>query len=150
MPERLYVRLRELFATAHPNCVLVSCFADGTDLIAAQAWPRSHRLEGLLPVPISRWRPILAESMATAVLDEVLARAHVTVLTDGQDPNYVQLADRLVDRVDRLLAVWDGEAGRAGGTGSVVRAASAQGKPVLHIPLRSLADEAAEAADSHQ
>lgn len=80
----------------------------------------------------------MAKSSQTDVLDDALARADVSILNNAAVPDYTALAKQLVVRTDRILAVWDGEPGRPGGTGSVVRYAHTQGKPVLHIPLEML------------
>ncbi len=138
LPARLFARCQALFGTPHPDCVLMSCLADGTDLIAASAWPRDRTLETLLPVTVPVWRQIVSEFTALDTLDAALARSTPVVLSEGADPDYRALADRLIAECDRLFAVWDGAPGKPGGTGSVVARAHEMGKPVLHLPLAEL------------
>lgn len=141
---RLFARCLELFGTPHPDCRLISCLADGTDLIAASAWPEDRTLETLLPVPVPAWRRIVSAYAATDALDAALARSRPEIMSGDDEPDYVALAGHLIERCDRLFAVWDGAAGEPGGTGSVVARARALGKPVLHLPLDALADGGAQ------
>lgn len=139
-PARLFAKCRELFATPHPDCILLSCLADGTDLIAASAWPADRTLETLLPVPVPVWRRIISAYTEADALDAALARSTPEIISEDGEPDYVALAGHLIDRCDRLFAVWDGNPGKPGGTGSVVARAHALGKPVLHLPLDAFAD----------
>lgn len=138
MVRALADRCEALFASAHKDCRLMSCLADGTDTIAAKAWPDTHGLDVLLPVPVQTWRDVVAPLIPLSELDALIARAHVTCLTDNTEPDYVALAEQLLLRSDRILAVWDGAPGKPGGTGDVVARAQAAGMDVLHIPLESL------------
>lgn len=135
LPGTLLDMCRHLFGTPHPDCALLSCLADGTDLIAAAAWPETHVLKSLLPVDVETWRQIVSSSTTLDQLDDALARSTPEVLPNEGQPDYGALADALIDRCDRLFAVWDGAAGKPGGTGSVVARARALGKPVFHLPL---------------
>lgn len=139
LPDRLSAACTRFFGTPHPECRLISCLADGTDLIAADAWPDDRVLETLLPVPVEAWRRIVSRSTDLCALTRALARSTpMVLLSQGDAPDYDALADRLVASCDRLFAVWDGDPGKPGGTGSVVARARAQGKPVLHLPLERL------------
>lgn len=140
MPERLMAACRDLYGVPHRECNLLSCLADGTDLIAAAAWPADRLLETLLPVPVALWHSHVQPSEAARQLRAALARSRPEILAPAGPPDFVALADRLVSRCDRLFAVWDGRPGKPGGTGSVVARARALGKPVLHLPLASLSD----------
>jgi hypothetical protein len=123
------------FQHADPACALLSCLADGTDLIAAMAWPKTHRLLSLLPVPVPMWRSILCDLVDPQAFEDVLARTVPDTIASQGTPDYEALADAMVARCDRLFAVWNGEPGLPGGTGSVVARARAAGKPVLHLAL---------------
>ena len=138
LPDRLAARLRALYGAPHPECRLMSCLADGTDLIGAENWPADRELIVLLPVAAARWRHILDRAPDRAVFDRMLERSTELVTGTAETPNYEQLATRLVAMSDRVLAVWDGAPGRPGGTGSVVAAARAAGKPVLQLRLVDL------------
>lgn len=139
MPERLERRFSTMFEGAHPACRLISCMADGTDWIAAKTWPLEQ--EPLLPVPVLIWAKVTEGLVHWPDMAALFDNYPPEVLSTGDKPDYAALADRLIEKCDRLLAVWDGEPGRPGGTGSVVARARAAGKPVLHIPLAALAME---------
>ncbi len=122
--------------------VLVCGMAEGADLIAAQVRPRSWGLEAILPLPRVAWRAHLAAQDGVrgadlARFDRLLAKASVIVLPPRQGgPDYEALARLLALRCRRIVAVWDGEPGEAGGTGSVVALARARGVPVDVIAAR--------------
>jgi len=80
---RLLEICQTTFREADPDCILLSCLADGTDLIAAMAWPESRRLHSLLPVPLPRWRAILGDLVDPGMLDGVLARTVPEIIGPG-------------------------------------------------------------------
>ncbi len=122
-----------LFKAAHRECALLSCLASGADTVAAETWPEAHELRTLLPVPVADWRSLIRPEMAVSRFDHLVNRAAPEILCHGAAPDYAALADALLDRSDRLFAIWDGATGRPGGTGSVVGKARARGMPVLHL-----------------
>ncbi|WP_424975912.1 hypothetical protein [Dinoroseobacter sp. S124A] len=131
--EQLAILSRSLFARVHPACRLMSCLAEGADTITAEAWPADRGLLGLLPAGEAHWRANIAPVMDPARFDALIARAQVETLGQTPPVDWTALAIALVARVDRVLAIWDGAPGKPGGTGSVVAAARAAAKPVLHL-----------------
>ncbi|MEL6951918.1 MAG: hypothetical protein AAGM12_01125 [Pseudomonadota bacterium] len=124
---------RELFAEVDPDCALLSCLAEGTDTILAEQWPQDRTLLGLLPTDVAGWRAHISHVLAPARFDALVTRARVACLEQTPPIDWSALAGALVARSDRILAVWDGEVGKPGGTGSVVRQALREVKPVLHL-----------------
>lgn len=123
----------ELFADAVPGCRLISGMAEGADTILAEAWPGQRDLIALLASAVDDWCAQMDAVMAQGRCRALLDRAVEVDAPSTIEPDYEALATRLVARSDRLFAVWDGARGARGGTGSVVRAARAAGKPVLHL-----------------
>lgn len=71
---------------------------------------------------------------------ELLARSNAVVLqARDEDRAFLEAGLYIVDKCDRLLAVWDGEPSRGeGGTANVVDHARRSGRPWVHIdPLRT-------------
>lgn len=113
--------------------VLVSGMAEGTDMIAAACRPPDWALEAALPLPRPEWRGHLAAQPHVtgadlALFDRLADAASVVTLGGGAaGPDFLALADHVGGRSDRLVAVWDGMAGRPGGTGDVVQRARGRG-----------------------
>ncbi|TWA23649.1 MULTISPECIES: hypothetical protein [Sinorhizobium] len=140
--------LRDLFTAidtlAERPVRLLNGMAEGTDLCAALERPPDWILEAVLPLPVEEWRTHLRQKAAgdreasVAAFDTVLAAENVvvTVLARGKDggPDYSGLGAALVANADLLVAAWNGEAGKPGGTAEVVSAALGKGCPVLRIP----------------
>ncbi|WP_253780240.1 hypothetical protein [Goodfellowiella coeruleoviolacea] len=123
--------LRELGA-ASGALTGVSCLAPGADQVFARVLLElGGRLEVVLPALDYRDR-LAPEHVAD--FDALRAAASaVTVLPFARSGRraYVAANQRVLDRVDHLVAVWDGQpAGGAGGTGDVVARARAAGLPV--------------------
>jgi hypothetical protein len=124
---------RELAQHGDQPRTLVSGMAEGTDLIAAACRPPDCALEAALPLPRAAWRGHLAAQPEVtgadlALFDSLMSEAAVVTLgTDVAAPDFGALADHLATSCDRLVALWDGTAGRPGGTGDVVRRARARG-----------------------
>ncbi|MFC0805269.1 hypothetical protein ACFHWW_07340 [Ensifer sp. P24N7] len=150
--------LRDLFsaidAAAKRPVRLLNGMAEGTDLCAALERPSHWVLEVVLPLPVDEWRAHLRQEAAgdretsVAAFNTVLAAENVvvTVLARGKDggPDYSGLGAVLVANADLLVAVWNGEAGKPGGTAEVVSAALEKGCPVLRIPAEGTAIGAPE------
>lgn len=124
---------RSLFAQVHADCQLLSCLAEGTDTIVAEAWPSDRGLHGLLPVEETHWRQSISGVLDPGRFDALIARAEVETLGQTPPVDWTALSMALVAQIDRVFAVWDGLPGKPGGTGSVVAAARAAEKPVLHL-----------------
>lgn len=111
------------------NVHSVGGLAQGADLLCAQAAVE-------LGVPI---HVVLLEAMgqqtgdATAVLAQAI---DVSVVPEGLDDSdrHVALAEFMLERIDVLIAVWDGQEGRgAGGTADVVERARKLNKEVIVV-----------------
>jgi len=110
----------------------VSCIADGPDTWFARAvLDRGGRLEVVLPA--EQYRAGLPHWHRLGY-DDLLRRAaevHRTGLDACGPDAYMAGSELLVDRVDELLAVWDGRPARGhGGTGDVVAYAREHCVPV--------------------
>ena len=126
---------------SHPgrSLVVVSALAEGADRLVTAAVLRrpGSRLRVVLPLP----KADLLDDFATLDSKEeflrLLARAdEVTELPAqaGRVEAYAAANDRLLDRIDVLVAVWDGRGvqGQAG-TADVVARARVRGLPVARI-----------------
>lgn len=120
-------------ASAH--LVGVSCLADGADQIFARAVVEAGgKLEVI--VPAARYRDALPED-SRATYDELLAKAAEVVTLDHQEStsdSHMDASRAMLERADKLIAVWDGEPARGyGGTADVVQLAQELGLPVTII-----------------
>lgn len=115
----------------------VSCLAEGADAIFAQAvLDAGGCLEALLPAP--DYRDTRVSQTHLPVFDTLVAQAHTTryVAEASSMQAYDQANAALVDSVDRMLAVWDGQPSptwKTGGTADAVAAARNRGIPVAVI-----------------
>ncbi|MFE9622547.1 hypothetical protein [Streptomyces sp. NPDC006527] len=116
------------------DLVGVSCLAAGADSLFAEAvLAAGGRLVAVIP---SRdYRRTKVEPARAPLFDRLVASAaEVLVLPrDRADRDAYDAANAvLVERADRLVAVWNGEppSGRGGGTADAVRDARAAGVPV--------------------
>ncbi len=120
---------------ATPDVVGLSCLADGADSLFAQT-VLDHGGELVAIVPASRYREGLPENHH-AVYDGLMARASDVVRLDHVESTSQSHMDASLDmlrRVDRLIAVWDGEPARGyGGTADIVEAAKEHGLPITVI-----------------
>jgi hypothetical protein len=121
---------------------LISGFAEGADQMAVAACPADWTVEAILPFPkdeylkdfeqsaIGDGRDVRGEFIAS------LARAAVvTELPTPQERNqgYVLCGNFLLRQIDVLIAVWDGEAPKPGGTGALAQEACGGCIPVLWL-----------------
>jgi hypothetical protein len=125
----------ELERTAAP-LVGYSSLAVGADQLFAEL---VLKLGGELRVvlPFAGYEEILSPGSDLDRYQELLGRAarieELPALATRQE-SYMAAGQRVVDRAERVIAVWNGkEAAGLGGTGDVVRYALATGKDVLHI-----------------
>jgi hypothetical protein len=125
-------RVRSLLAPMAGQLVGVSALADGADQIFARV---VLEMGGALEVivPAEEYRAGLPAA-AHAEYDRLLAAARtVTALPyqESSSESHMAAARRMLDGVDRLVAVWDGQPARGfGGTADVVREAEERGIPV--------------------
>lgn len=129
------VALREVVGRHRgTGLVGVSCLAAGADtLFAEEVVAAGGRLVAVIP---SRdYREVKVAPAHAAVFDRLVRdAAEVLVGTEAAAGRAAyEAANRvLLDRADRLVAVWDGQppGGKGGGTADVVLAARAAGIPV--------------------
>lgn len=126
---------------SHPGrpLVVVSALAEGADRLVAAAVLRrpGARLWAILPLLKSDYVDDFATLDSKEDFLRLLARAdEVTELPAqaGRAEAYAAANDRLLDRIDVLVAVWDGRGvqGRAG-TADVVARARVRGLPVAWV-----------------
>lgn len=122
------------FATSD-GLVGVSALADGADQIFARAvLDMGGQLEVI--VPASRYRDGLPES-AHATYDTLLSAASAVDRLDYAESTpeaHMAASQAMLEKADRLFAVWDGKPARGyGGTADVVAEAQKCGIPVTVI-----------------
>ncbi|MGW4090995.1 hypothetical protein [Nocardia sp. NPDC004750] len=114
------------------DLVGVSCIARGSDSVFARAvLDAGGRLEVVLPSRNYRERKVKPDH--AELFDELVKRATALRVMDFDDAGreaYEAANDVVVGSVDRLVAVWDGDAGQRAGTGAVVGLARERGVPV--------------------
>jgi hypothetical protein len=136
----------QLAAYAGHDLVGVTNLADGADQLFAQAvLDAGGQLDVI--VPAARYRDGLPES-AHAAYDALLARASSVQRLDrieSTEQAHMEASQAVLDRADRLFAVWDGKPARGyGGTADVVAEARNRGIPVTVIwPEGASRDQAA-------
>jgi hypothetical protein len=108
----------------------VTCLAEGADqLFATEVLAAGGAYEVVLPA--LDYRAQIGRRNRRR-FDRLLAHAQdVTYVCRESSPvAYAAAGDRMLDRVDRLIAVWDGSPGGPGGTADVVAAARRRRLPV--------------------
>lgn len=128
--------IREITAQGGTAAVTgVSCIAPGADSVFAQAvLDAGGRLEVVLPSRNYRERKVQPDH--APLFDELLKRAESVRVMDFDEAGadaYEAANGAVVGACDRLIAVWDGEAGERSGTGSVVALARQRGVPVTVV-----------------
>jgi hypothetical protein len=125
--EEITRRLAEI-----PDLVGVSCIARGADSVFARAvLEAGGRLEVVLPS--RNYREAKVKPDHAPLFDELVERASEVRVMDFDDAGreaYEAANEAVLGSADRLVAVWDGEGGEAGGTGSVVKLARERGVAV--------------------
>jgi len=139
--------IREQLA-AYPSSELigVSNLADGADQLFAQAVLDAGGQLAVI-VPAVEYRDGLPEA-AHATYDLLLSRAASVKRLDrieSTEDAHMEASQAMLDRADRLFAVWDGKPARGyGGTADVVAEARGRGIPVTVIwPEGASRDQAA-------
>ncbi|MFX0578046.1 hypothetical protein [Nocardia nepalensis] len=114
------------------DLVGISCIARGADSVFAQAvLDAGGRLEVVLPSTNYRDRKVKPDH--ADLFDELIARADTVRVMEFDDAGreaYEAANEAMLSSCDRLVAVWDGESGAQGGTGTVVELARTRGVPV--------------------
>ncbi|RJO78076.1 hypothetical protein D5S18_06970 [Nocardia panacis] len=114
------------------DLVGISCIARGADSVFARAvLDVGGRLEVVLPSRNYRDRKVKPDHIE--LFDALISRAEIVRVLDFADAGrdaYEAANEAMLSSCDRLIAVWDGETGQQGGTGSVVELARERGLPV--------------------
>lgn len=115
-----------------PDLVGVSCIARGADSVFAEAvLAVGGRLEVVLPSRDYRHTKVKPEHAAQ--FDALIARATTVRVMDYDSAGhqaYEAANAALVEGVDRMIAVWDGQDSQRAGTGTVVELARQHGVAV--------------------
>lgn len=121
--------------TTTGELVGLSCLADGADSLFAQA-VLDHGGQLVVIIPAVQYRDGLPEDHHP-VYDALIARASKIVRLDhveSTSQSHMDASLAMLERTDRLIAVWDGEPARGyGGTADIVDAARDRELPVTVI-----------------
>ena len=132
-PESLAWVARVLDGTLADASVGVSCLAPGADSLFAQA----VLVRGIPLVVVLPFADYATELDDRREFDGLVARAQQVATLERvgtKEDAYLNAGRHLVDRVERLVAVWNGlPAVGVGGTGDVVEYARGIGRSVVHI-----------------
>ncbi len=123
---------------------MISGFAEGADQLATAICPADWIVEAILPFPKDEYLKDFAQSAAgdgRDVRDEFrssLARASVVTelpmpRSGPREQGYVLCGSFLLRQIDLLIAVWDGEEPKPGGTGAIAQEALDGGIPVVWL-----------------
>ena len=114
-----------------------SCLAEGADSLFAQAvLDAGGRLVAVLPAP--DYRDTRVSPSHAGTFDDLVERAYITrFAADSSSMQAYEAANaHVLENVERMLAVWDGEPSpewKSGGTADAVRDARERGVPVTVI-----------------
>ena len=134
------------FASTLPHMRMVSPLADGADTIAAEAaLSAGWQLEACLPFDSEDYAIDFTIGESRERFAALLARASATFTLVGTradaEAAYEAAGRVMLDQVDVLLALWDGDVGRGrGGTARVVAEAISRHIPVIHIDIYAKAE----------
>jgi hypothetical protein len=121
---------------------LHTALASGADQIAATcARSSGYYVRALLPFEPQEYRKDFGPGEELDGFEQAIAAADEVVALPGDRSGgaaaYEQVGASLVDAVDVLIAIWDGEKARGpGGTGEVVELALRNAVPVIHIEVQ--------------
>lgn len=139
----LVVNLTAVLASSAVTPVVltvVSSLAEGADRIVARdlLGRAAGRLEAVLPLSQAEYEKDFRDNASLTEFRLLLRQASTRTLTPAQgtrDGAYLEAGLRMLDRVDLLIAIWDGQPGRGvGGTAEIVAEARGRGLPLLWIP----------------
>jgi len=118
------------------NLVGVSCLARGADQIFARV---IFDLDGKVNVilPAAGYREHKVKPDNATEFDDLIGKAHSVETLPFQKSNseaYMAASEKVLNLIDKLIAVWDGgPSGGYGGTADVVEAARERGLPVTVV-----------------
>lgn len=114
--------------------VCLSCLAVGADqLFAGKAIEMGFKLVAV--IPCNGYETTFSEKDRRRYSD-LLAHACETVEVGCPEPTpeaFLKASERMIDKSDVVVALWDGTPGAKGGTGDAVEYARRQGKQVVVI-----------------
>lgn len=125
---------------------LHTALASGADQIAAVcARSSGYYVRAVLPFEPQEYRNDFGSNEELDTFEQAIAAADEIVALPGDRASgaeaYVQVGASLVEAVDVLVAIWDGEQARGpGGTGEVVEMAVRSEVPVIHIEVQRESD----------
>ena len=138
--------LRAFAESALEPHTLVSSLAEGADqLVAEEALSAGYRLICPLPFPRALYERdfVREESLLTfrRLLDQAIEVTELPgerATPQADQTAYENAGAQMLDRVDVLLAIWNGGAARgAGGTAEIIASAERRGVPVVWIHASS-------------
>ena len=145
----------DLLITAFPGrgLLLYSPLAEGADRLVARA-VLNRPAAGLtvpLPLPPEDYAQDFASDESRREFGALLAQATEVVQLPpcaSRNEAYEQVGRYVVDRVEALIAIWDGRGAQGrGGTAEVVTEALRLGRPVCHIWAGNYRPDEAKRAD---
>ena len=113
----------------------VSCIADGADSLFARAvLDHGGQLEVIIPADAYRDALPADHHPTYDALLAAAARVHQLPFHESTSESHMAASLAMLDLVDTLIAVWDGQPARGyGGTADVVSEARCRGIPVLIV-----------------
>jgi hypothetical protein len=135
-----------VYAEDAPVIRLISGFAEGADQMAVAACPGGWRIEAILPFPKDEYLKDFETSArdgrdVRSEFEASLAKASVVTELPFPQPGqrnqgYIDAGGYLLRNIDVLIAVWDGERPKPGGTGALVKEAVEGSIPVVWLSTR--------------
>jgi hypothetical protein len=143
--QKATLRLQEsedVLCSATPARLLLNtALATGADQLAAICGRSSgYFVRAILPFEAREYRKDFAAGEEIDGFEQALQAADEIVALPGDRADleraYVLVGESLIENVDILIAIWDGEEGRGpGGTAHVVEMAFQSSTPVIHIDI---------------
>lgn len=118
-----------------------SSLAEGADRLVADAlMQRGAALVAVLPLPVADYRTDFDDPVSIAEFDRMVGAAQQVRLARPADATreaaYEAAGHAVLDHVDVLVALWDGEPSRGrGGTAEIVAEARRRGREVVVVPV---------------
>jgi hypothetical protein len=138
---------------------LVSSLAEGADqLVAEEALAVGYRLVSPLPFARDLYEQDFVREESVETFRRILHQASEIMELPGERVTpeadraaYAKAGQRMLDRVDVLLAIWNGAAARgAGGTAEIIASAGERGLPTVWIRASPPHDVQVLAADEER
>lgn len=127
-----------------PVLRLVSALAEGSDRLVAQAGlDLGYEIQAVLPFQRVDYLKDFETETSRQEFDDLIKQATAVIeldgvhLAHGDGQPYAACGRVILDHCDVLIAIWNGEEGRRGGTADVVREAARQGVTIIWIDARA-------------